>query len=263
MIILDGATDKLRYTTSAAADIRFSRSWVENNAGVPTPAGAPIAAVVTATTNDLIASPGVGKQRIVAGVEGFNAHASQPSDVTIDRYDGANSSPVAKASLLPGEKLICDYAGNWTHLDANGGAYPALTGVVAAQSDQEAASSNSVLVSPASQQWHPSAAKSWGKITVAGGTPTLQVSYNVTSITDTATDQVTVTINADFSSAHYACVVSIEASTTTLSATTTSLICFTRNATLAAGSFVIQACEIDIGAATDPSSWHFVCFGDL
>jgi hypothetical protein len=133
---------------------------------------------------------------------------------------------------------------------------------LAVQAEMETATDVVRAVSPGRQQFHPGHPKCWGKATVAAGTPTLQVSYNITSITDTATDQLTVTIATDFSGVHYSMHVSLEAATTTLSATTTSLVCFIRNGTLGAGSFIIQACEFDVGAATDPASWHWVGCGD-
>lgn len=261
-VILDGANDKLQVVTSASADIEVQVSWVENNAGTMTPGGDPMASITSATTTDIVAVAGVSKQRAVTHISLRNNHGSTACDVTVQETDGTNTVSIMKASLLAGEALICDEVGGWTHYDVNGGAYPAL-GNIATQAEMEAGSSTSVVVTPGRQHFHPSAVKCWGKTTVSGGTPTLQVSYNTTSITDTATDQLTVTIATSFSTANYALNVSIEAQTTTLSATTTSLLVFVRNATQAAGSFVIQACEIDVGAATDPSSWHWQCCGDL
>jgi hypothetical protein len=182
--------------------------------------------------------------------------------VTVQHVDGTDTSSIIKCTLLAGESLVYNRAGTWLHYDTNGALYPNI-GVAATQSDQETATATTKYVAPGTQHYHPSACKCWGKTTVSGGTPTLAVSYNTTSITDTATDQLTVTIANDFSSANYSCNVSLEAQTTTLSATTTSLAVFIRNATLLAGSFIIQACEFDVGNATDPSSWHWCCFGDI
>ena len=64
-----------------------------------------------------------------------------------------------------------------------------------------------MYVSPGRQQFHPSAAKCWVYYTYSGGTPTIQVSYNVTSLTDTAVGQATINFTTNFSSANYACVV--------------------------------------------------------
>jgi hypothetical protein len=268
VILLKGANaDRLEIVTSASATIDAQASWMEAaGSGTPAPDADVLDSILSAKTTTLVSAPASGSTRYVTGVHVRNSHASTSCDVTVQVFGGTSSpskgATIMKCTLLAGEALIMDAGGTWLHYDVNGGVYPAI-GNIAVQADMEGASSTSVVVTPGRQHFHPSAAKCWGKTSVAAGTPTLQVSYNVTSITDTATDQLTVTIANVFSSANYACQVSIEAQTTTLSATTTSLAVFIRNATLLAGSFIIQACEFDIGAATDPSSWHWACFGDL
>ncbi len=77
----------------------------------------------------------------------------------------------------------------------------------ASAAQQEAGSSAAVNVTPSVQHRHPSAAKCWGNFDFAGGT---NASYNITSITDTATGRITVTIGTDFSSANWACHVDSE-----------------------------------------------------
>lgn len=264
MINLTGTTDKLQAVTSGTANLDVHFSFVDAPSPV-TPSsnatpGNSQATISTATTTDVVAAPGSSTVRNVKQGNIRNRHASASNDVTVVLNVSGSSYELVKVTLLAGEVLKLS-EGVWYHYDANGAVYSGVP--AAAQADQEAGASSLLVTTPATQHYHPSAAKCWGKVTVSGGTPTLQVSYNVTSITDTATDRLTVTIATDFSGAHYACVVSLEAATTTLSATTTSLACYIRNATLAAGSFEINACEFDIGQATDPSSWHWACFGDL
>lgn len=72
----------------------------------------------------------------------------------------------------------------------------------AAQSDQEAASSTALAVTPGTQQYHPSAVKGW---VVFNGTGTISTlaSYNVSSITDNGTGDWTVNWTTAFSSANY------------------------------------------------------------
>lgn len=77
---------------------------------------------------------------------------------------------------------------------------------VATQSDQEAASSTSLFVSPGRQQFHPSAAKAWAVIDSAG---TVQAGYNVASTTHPGTGNYTVTFSVAMSSAFYLCVGSV------------------------------------------------------
>lgn len=46
--------------------------------------------------------------------------------------------------------------------------------------------------------------KAWGQVTVAGGTPTLNADFNVTSITDSGVGELAVTFETDFANANYA-----------------------------------------------------------
>ena len=97
-------------------------------------------------------------------------------------------------------------------------------------------------------------AKVWGYATVAAGVPTLEVSYNVTSITDTAQGQLTVTIATDFSSVNYSCIPSIGVADATFQRMTNLASSFT------AGSARINC--MDTTAYQDPSTWGFAMFGD-
>jgi hypothetical protein len=72
----------------------------------------------------------------------------------------------------------------------------------ATQADQEAGTDVTVAVTPGSQHFHPSAAKFWC-YTNGAGTPVIGVSYNVTSIADTGTGLMTVTLANDFSSSQW------------------------------------------------------------
>lgn len=92
--------------------------------------------------------------------------------------------------------------GTTTFLRADGSyAAPALS-VAATQAQQEAATDNTVDVTPANQQWHPSAAKFWCMFD-GTGTPAIIVSYNMTSLADNGTGDYTLTIATDFSSASW------------------------------------------------------------
>jgi hypothetical protein len=123
----------------------------------------------------------------------------------------------------------------------------------ATQAEQEASSSNVVAVTPGNQSMHPSAAKVWGHANYSAGVPTLSASSNVTSITDTGTGQMTVTIDTDFSSAEYA--VNVTAQNITSNDKTSTY------GSLAAGSFVC-AHFTSTGTLTDPLSFSFAAFGD-
>ena len=78
-----------------------------------------------------------------------------------------------------------------------------LTGTIATQANQEAASSTTAFVTSGRQQFHPSAPKFWVRFdgTDAGPTITADESYNVTSVTKNGTGDYTITIATDFAAA--------------------------------------------------------------
>jgi hypothetical protein len=76
--------------------------------------------------------------------------------------------------------------------------------IAATQTQMEAASSNAVFSAPSNQQFHPSAAKAWVIYDTRTGAAAISASYNVSSITDNGTGDVTVNFTSPFSSANYA-----------------------------------------------------------
>jgi len=129
---------------------------------------------------------------------------------------------------------------------------------IAVQSEQETGTDTTRAVTPGRQQFHPSAAKVWGRVTVSGGTPTLQANYNVTSITDTDTGRLTVTVATDFSAANYAVLCSYGQQ----DLATGNIVCHTNTTTgLAAGSFELMM-DGNEGTNVDPVEWSFVAYGD-
>jgi hypothetical protein len=125
----------------------------------------------------------------------------------------------------------------------------------AAQADQETGTSTTKNVTPGVQHFHPSAAKCWGYVTVAGGTPSLAASYNITSITDTNQGKLTVTVATDFSDTNFV-VVAMGATTAAGGSNTHEL-----SGVRAAGSFEIHNTN-EATTATDPVAWSFVAYGD-
>ncbi len=125
----------------------------------------------------------------------------------------------------------------------------------ATQAKQEAGTDNKSLVSPAVQQFHPSSSKCWGRVTVSGGTPTLQESYNITSITDDGVGLTTVTIATDFSSGGYAILLTLYRTASGATSLQVSAI--------AAGTFQVRAVNTSDGTPTDSyDGFFFACFGD-
>lgn len=107
------------------------------------------------------------------------------------------------------------------------------------------------------QHFHPGMAKFFAVATVSGAVPTLVASYNVTSITDTATGRLGITIANDFSSANWCCLSTQESDATTALRTT----CVAQGTKLA-GSVEIIGRNGDGSALNDPASWMVAGFGD-
>ena len=125
---------------------------------------------------------------------------------------------------------------------------------VAVQSEMETGTSTILAVTPGRQHFHASAAKCTGNVTVSGGTPTLQSSYNVTSITDTAVGNVLITIATDFSSANYAVIAITDRAGASASTT--------NYAAPAVGSVAINSLDGTGTVAIDPTAYSFAFFGD-
>lgn len=121
----------------------------------------------------------------------------------------------------------------------------------ATQAEMEAASSNTVAVTPLSTNWHPGVAKAWCN---AGTTGNILASHNITSVTDNGVGDITVTIATDFSTTSYVTNITV--------------------GTGAAGKIVnysdnvfvgsVRAFCVDAGGtARDPQvTWSFTFFGD-
>jgi len=137
-----------------------------------------------------------------------------------------------------------------TFADADGTVI--TTADVATQSNQEAGSSTTTFVSPARQQFHPSAAKAWVRGNMSGGTGT---SYNVSSITDIGVGQVVVNFDVDFSAVTY-----------TVSATASSNSDIWGQQYPTAGVAAVGSCGLGfvLGNRTlaDPDIFYAVFFGD-
>lgn len=103
--------------------------------------------------------------------------------------------------------------------------------------------------------------KFWGYVTVSAGTPTLQTSHNLTSITDTGQGILTATIATDFSSANWAPFCNVQWTATGPSDSQ----CFTtgiRASSIAAGSVAFDCYDQAAGQSyADPAAWSIMGLG--
>lgn len=266
MLIGSSTSHKLQVVTSAAADIEVAASVIAVSTATPPvvdgSALLPVlpASITTATTTDIVTGAASLIKRVME-LSARNNHASTSCDVTVQRTDGTNTETIIKVTLLAGEALVYTGGGTWIHYDVNGGMYPSV-GNAATQAEMEAGTATNKYVTPQGVNWHPGACKCWGKANGAG--TSLVVNWNVASITDTGTGQLTVTIGTDFSSADYAAVTSVERVSTALTVANVDNGGNFRNATMAAGSFQIENYDdtATTHVAQDPASYFWACFGD-
>jgi len=130
---------------------------------------------------------------------------------------------------------------------------------VATQTDQETATSVATIVTPGRQQFHPSAAKGWGKANTAGA---VAASYNLTSVTDVGTGDITWTWATDFSSASYCCVGGAQGDITPGSLATI-IIAQLLSTNFAAGTSRFQTIRASDATLTDPAVGHHAAvYGD-
>ena len=139
--------------------------------------------------------------------------------------------------------------------DADATAGLATLGVaIATQANQETGTDTTTLVTSGRQHFHPSASKAW--LLNTGNGSTITSSYNITSVTDTGTGKLTVTIATDFSSADYVAVMGNEAASGVSITRIDSAV-----AARAAGSIGFGSTNA-AGTYADPDNYNIVMFGD-
>ena len=262
MMILEGTSALLKLVTSAAAAVDTHVSYAdhtESTDNITTDSQHQL--ITTAATTTILASPASGVKRNAKLVNVRNSHASTANTVTVKLTDGTTEVELFKATLAAGETLVLNDTGTWFVYDSVGGvkmggsiASDTAAGLIqiATQAEQETGTDVLKAVTPGRQHFHASSNKFWVK---GGLTGNILASYNVTSLTDTGTGAITVTIANDFSSAHWSCVATIELTSTTVAQSCT-------YDSMAAGSVLCRS-VVEAGSAADPVTWSIQGAGDL
>jgi hypothetical protein len=270
VIQLTGTSDLVQIIRSSTADVDVHASWVDLSGTTVTP-GRTNNTFASAATSTIVGSPLSSTSRRVKCIHVRNRHAATANDITIQHYDGSTTVQLIKCTLAAGEALHYDEGRGWRAISASGGekeaalpiASDTVLGVIeiAIQSEQESGSDATKAVTSGRQHFHPSAAKAWG-MAVGAGT-SLTVSYNITSVGDTGTGRLGVTIATDFSAATYAAVVTVQRSATSLAEAGVED-CAIRNASMTATAFEIESWDhtATTMVAQDPAQYYWACFGD-
>lgn len=239
---------------------------------VPTDAGGNEGSVAVAGTQNISGTPASAGDRWEVWFDIFNSHASSSFPVTVRMVRNSVAKIAFRTTLFPGWTLSRNRQGTWFVLDANGGvvmggaaASDTVAGLImtADVAAMEGAANLIEAVVPGRQHRHPAHPKVWGMATVTTNVPTLQASYGVTSITDTATGTITFTFSTAFSSVNYGVQASIEMSSTTLTAT------LANRVVIRSGSRTTTSVQLDSMDSTatthlraDPASWSLIISGD-
>lgn len=255
---------QLVYSAAAAVDLEVSGSVVViSTASPPVVDGTNTLPFVLASltntagaTADLVSGIASTKSRIIEC--SIHNNSANSNAVTVRRTDGTNTADVENFTLLAGETAVWNGA-LWLHKDSNGAIYPSV-GNAATQAEMEAGTAANKYVTPQGVNWHPGACKAW---VVAGVTANILASWNITSLTDTGTGVMGITIATDFSSVDYCCNVSVEATATTWAIANTRE-CHIRSATRAAGTISVDCVDNTptTSLVKDPSTWHVSMYGD-
>lgn len=146
----------------------------------------------------------------------------------------ADVLPIVDTSVTTTKKILVDELG----ISLN-----------ATKAQQETGTDTTSLVSPAVQQYHPSACKAW---VLFDGTGAVADSYNVTSVARNSVGNFTVTIATDFSGTTFAMI------TTALNAAGQAIAVILSRTV---GTVVIGVSNLS-GTLIDPDGVSLACFGD-
>lgn len=172
---------------------------------------------------------------------------------TIGRVTSANTLNGTAANItlpaLCSATLVVNQAATGYNLVGQGN--NASFGTTAAtQTQMEAATDNTVSVTPLAANWHPGMCKVWCKAGITGNN---LASWNMTSVTDAGVGLVTFVIATDFSSANYVGLLAV-----LTDGIRTQVL---QTIAQAAGSFQAQLGRTAVDEA-DPINWFFSAFGD-
>lgn len=119
MLLLVSTSDKIRVTTSGAVTTDVHASFVDYNGTTVTP-GRQNTAITTATTTDVVNSPGSSTQRNVKALHIRNKHATTSQTVTVIHTDGTTACELVSVTLPAGYALAFDEGAGFRVLDASG-----------------------------------------------------------------------------------------------------------------------------------------------
>lgn len=270
--LLNSATDKVQVILGSAKKLdtlaSFEDATIASNDISKVEPGTEDHQRTTAATHDVVATPGANIVRNVRFMS-FRNWDNVAYDITVQVNRNGTITQLKKIALGPEEVLIFR-EGVWFHYDQYGGVYgtslpvgsDTVVGGVefADQTEMETGTATDKAVPVGRQHNHPSAAKFWVK---CASSTTINASFNVTSVANTATGRETITIATDFSSVHWHCQITTEPASNATAVANRAHPCVA-NGGQAAGTVEANAWNAAAtnNALINPTSWHVSGFGD-
>jgi hypothetical protein len=103
------------------------------------------------------------------------------------------------AAIVDADLFIIDDGAGGTNRKTAASRLKTYIGAAATQAEMEAASSNTVFVTPGRTKNHPGVAKAWSKFYWDSGTPTETSGYNISSYSDNGTGDCSINFTASLS----------------------------------------------------------------
>src|SRR5579872_6831430 len=104
LLLTNSPAQKLQVVTDAASSVDVNASYMDVNGTTVTP-GSAVANISTATTTDVVATPGASTTRNVKTLHLRNAHATVAVTVTVQNNSGGTAYTLHKVVLQAGEML--------------------------------------------------------------------------------------------------------------------------------------------------------------
>lgn len=104
MLLLTSTSDKIQVVTSGAVTTEVHATYVDESSGTITP-GRKNTDITTATTTDVVASPGASTNRNVQTLIIRNSHASTSNTISVQHTDGTTVAVVFSVTLAAGEAI--------------------------------------------------------------------------------------------------------------------------------------------------------------
>lgn len=122
-MLLSTTSAKIRVTTSSTAAVNVHAEWTDLNGTTVTP-GSLNTAISTATTTDVVSSPGASTSRRIIHMSIVNDDTTNPNTITVINTDGTTALDVYHITLAAQAGVDYVHGQGWVIQGSNPGTYP-------------------------------------------------------------------------------------------------------------------------------------------